>query len=254
MTLLVVRRQAGAFLAGIQFLTRIPFPPREPASPAALAASLVWFPTVGGMIGLLAIAVDVLARSWLAPPVAQAIVVAVYVVVSGALHLDGLIDAADGLATQGNGAARLAAMHQPAAGNMGSVAGLTALLLTFVAIGALPDRMRAQALFLAPLFGRTAIVLCYAGFPYARSDPGLSLTLKQGASREVLVTAVGSAMLLSGIAAGAGGLISLALVIAGVALAGYLATRLLGGLAGDLYGAASELTQVTVLLLAPMLL
>lgn len=243
-----------AFVLALQFLTRFPSPIRRVSSPYELSAALRWFPAVGAVIGVVVAAVDLAVRPWFAPPVSQALVVAALVMVTGALHLDGLIDAVDGLSTPGGAAERLAAMHQTAAGTMGGLAGFAALLLTFVAVGALPDLLRTPVLVLAPVCGRTAIVLAYAGFPYARSEAGISLALKQGATRNALLVAIGTGLLLVSLAGGPGG----AALLVGALVTTYGGGRVLmmklPGLAGDLYGAIAETTQIGVLLLAPICL
>jgi adenosylcobinamide-GDP ribazoletransferase len=241
-------------VVALQFLTRLPLPNRELHSPEPLSASLRWFPLVGAVIGLVAAFVDLAARIWLAPPVAQALVVAALVVVTGALHLDGLIDAVDGLSAAGSGPERLAAMHQPVVGNVGSLVGTAALLITFVAVGALPDAARFPALVIAPISGRAGIVLAYVAFPYGRADPGISLSLKQGATQSALFVALVSALLLASLTAGLPGIGLLLIALIAAYGWGRLAMTRLPGLTGDVYGAIGETSQVAVLLLAAFIL
>jgi len=117
--------------------------------PGDVSHSLLWFPLVGTVLGALLTVLDAMLRQSLADPVVNAALVAALVVMSGGLHLDGLIDAADGLTAPGGADERLRAMRQSTAGPAGAVAGVLALLGTFAAIAGLAPEARSVALFLS---------------------------------------------------------------------------------------------------------
>jgi len=243
----------SGLVAAVRFLTCIPLPGSQPSSAAELGRALVYFPAVGLALGLALVSVDWACAGWLGRPLIDFLLLAVLVTVSGALHLDGLIDTADGLPEPGPAEARLAAMRAPWAGPRGTLAGLGILLLQYSAISGLDASNRWIGLLLAPLLGRWAVVVCYVAFPYARRTVGLSLALKTGATRRVglLATAfaAGVALLVSWPIGGA----LLALAGAVVLGSGRLAGARLGGMSGDIYGAVEQVVETLGLLMVPPL-
>ena len=132
-------------------------------------------------------------------PLRDFLLLTTLVMATGGLHLDGLIDSADGLLGPGPAERRLAAMRESWAGQRGAFAALAVLLLQYAALASLPTESRLAALLLAPTLGRWAIVYCYAAFPYARRNAGLSIALKRGATPAVAVGATALALLIGGL-------------------------------------------------------
>lgn len=242
-----------SFLVALQFLTRLPSPIRREITLEQLGASVGWFPLVGAVVGLLLVTVDVLARPLLHAAVVDALLVATLVMVSGALHLDGLIDTVDGLSAGPDRATQLASMREAHASPVGAFAGCAALLATYAAIAGLPAGLRGVGLFLAPVAGRTAILLAYHSYPYARPDLGFSRALKDGATGMRTALGVASAAAVAGAVSSIGGLAILALALSWMHLAAFVSTRRLGGITGDVQGAICESSQLLVLLAAPAL-
>ena len=242
------------FLAALQILTRLPAPLGDNNRLANVQGALGWFPAVGALLGLALVGFDALARLIFDQVVVDAFLVALLVVVTGAFHLDGLVDSVDGLAAGPGAKERLAAMRQAVAGTGGALAACIILLADFVALSALPPATRPAALFLAPVCGRTAIVLAYWLHPYGRTEATLSAQLKAGASTRTSIVAFALAGGTAFAVGGPGGLALLTLSLAimhGIALLG---RRRLPGLTGDLYGAICEVSQLAVLLAAPFAL
>jgi adenosylcobinamide-GDP ribazoletransferase len=245
-----MRQQLGGLIAAIRFLTCLPMPGAS-AGMDELQRALVFFPLVGLALGGLLVLLDAVLTPVFARPLVDFGLLAALVLLSGALHLDGLIDSADGLFDPGSAERRLEVMRESWAGPRGAAAALGILLLQFAALRSLPDD-RAAALLLAPMLGRWAIVQAYVSYPYARRTAGLSLALKSGASRTV------------GLAAGLFALITTALLCwpLGPALLGFaglftlsvgaLARRRLGGMSGDVYGGLEQLVETSVLLAMPI--
>ena len=172
---------------------------------------------------------------------------------TGGLHLDGLIDSADGLLGPGPAEQRLAAMRESWAGPRGTFAALAVLLLEYAALATLPTQARAAGLVLAPALGRWAIVYGYAAFPYARRTPGLSAALKRGATPGVALGATGLVALVGGLLCWPLGVALLAHAWLIAALVGAVALWRLGGMSGDVYGAVEQLVETSTLLLVPLL-
>lgn len=197
-------------------------------------------------------ALDLALRAVLAPAVVAALLVSALVLLSGALHLDGLVDTWDALCADATPAERLALMHDSRARDPGVIAACALLLGKYAAILLLPDAVRLPALLVAPLLGRWANVLAYAAYPYARATPGMSLGLKAGASAPRLLAATGFTLAALLLALGPAG----ALVLGGAALAVHGAAQAirvrLPGLTGDTYGAITEGVETLALVLVPL--
>lgn len=238
----VARRPLDGALLAIAFLTVIPVRLRT-APP--LGAAAPWFPAVGAVLGAAAGGVGYLARPELGASVAGVLAVAVIVVLTGALHQDGLADCADGLGARGSGAERrLVVMRDSAIGAFGALAvGLWLLLIVSVLAG-LGREDAFAALVVAGAVGRWAALLHAVGVPPARRD-GL------GAAFAVSPVATAVATVIAGVVAlGLAGLDGLAALGVGVLVAALLSVwsrRALGGRTGDTLGAVVALAEAGVI-------
>jgi adenosylcobinamide-GDP ribazoletransferase len=233
----------------LQLLTRLPVPSSPaPPRPEDLGRAVVFFPAVGLLIGALLAGLSG-ALDPVDPGVLAALVLAVWVLLTGGLHLDGLADTADAwLGGQGDRDRTLALMKDPRSGPAAIVALVLVLLAKFAALQALLAGGEAlYPLLLAPVLGRTIIVLLLISTPYVR-PAGLGTPYAQYLPRLsggalVLLVAVGVVLLL-------GGLGGAALAVLGVGFLGfrYWLLARLGGATGDTLGAACELTEAAVLL------
>jgi len=215
---------------------------RDPAP--ALGAAAAWFALVGAAVGALAGAVAYLTAPQLGSTVAAILAVAVLVVVTGALHADGLADCADGLGVRGDRARRLAAMRDSAIGTFGALALVLWVLLLVSALGGLERGDALRALVVAAALGRWAAVVHAATTGPARAD-GLGAAFAPGgpALAFATLTAASCALGLAGIVQGAIVLGSAAVVAGAV---GIWARATLGGLTGDTLGATVTLAEASV--------
>jgi len=230
-----------------RFLTRLPVPGR--LDPARLGRSLAFFPLPGLLLGGALAGAARLAEGRVAPPVAAALLVAGLAWATGGLHLDGLADVFDGLAAGHADRERaLRIMRDSRIGAHGAAALVLALGAKTAAVAVLLAAGATWPLVLAPAVARFAAVGLVVGFPYARPE-GLGKAFHEGGgARELAVAAVITAAALAGA-------FPAALIPAAVALAAALALafrlrRTLGGLTGDVYGAAIELAEVAFLVVA----
>src|SRR5689334_19668725 len=93
-------------LLAVAFLTIVPVPLRADR-PATLGAAAAWFPAVGAALGALAGLVAYATQPGLGSTVAAVLAVGLLVILTGALHQDGLADCADGMGARGDRARRL---------------------------------------------------------------------------------------------------------------------------------------------------
>jgi adenosylcobinamide-GDP ribazoletransferase len=231
----------------------LPLPGRLGGEAADLRQALPYFPLIGAGLGLLLVGLDRALAPLVERPLRDFLLLATLVIATGGLHLDGLIDAADGLFGPGPAERRLATMRESWAGQRGACAALATLTLQYAALTSLPSESRLAGLLLAPTLGRWAIVYAYAAYPYARRTTGLSLALKRGATPAAAGGATVLALLIGGLVCWPLGLALLAQAWLIVLLLASLALRRIGGLSGDVYGALEQLVETATLLLVPLL-
>lgn len=236
--------QAPCF--ALQFLTILPPLIRRAPHPEDLGRSEAFFPVVGLLLGAALALADWLLTPFVAPLVRDVILVAVLAVLTGALHLDGVVDTFDGLFTGATPARRLEIMRDPRAGSYGVVAVVLLLTLKLAALASLPPMLRTAALIVAPCLGRWGIVLATGAFAYARPE-GMGRAFKESIRWTHVAVAGILSLGAAGLLAGAGGLLIWTVVCTAVLLAGRWVVGRLGGLSGDTYGAICEITETGVL-------
>ena len=246
-----------ALLAALGLLTRVPI--RRAFSESEVAGATAFYPLVGAAIGGTQAAVLSIAIVWLpaatgaggasrVPSMVLAVcLVALAVWTTGALHVDGLADAADGF---GGGRSReevLAIMRDPRVGTYGAVAVVVVLLLKVACLDALIERRTAMIpLLVAPVAGRWAMAALGWWLPYARTDGGLGAVASGSVAGRGLVIATASSALLLATLAGWHAVL-FGTIAAGVTLVvGRACRRRIGGFTGDTLGATGELTEAAV--------
>jgi adenosylcobinamide-GDP ribazoletransferase len=180
--------------------------------------------------------------------VLAALLVVAEIVLTGGLHLDGVMDSCDGLFGGIGRERRLEIMHDSRVGSFGVLGAVALLLLRFAILASLPLWSLLAALLVAPALGRWAMVLCGGLFPAARPD-GLGAAFHRAVTLRRLVLAGLSSVLIALLFAHLIGLLVWFLgnlLILGLGLA---VTRSLGGLTGDICGALGEVCEVVALLL-----
>jgi adenosylcobinamide-GDP ribazoletransferase len=171
----------------------------------------------------------------------------VLVVLTGALHQDGLADCADGLGARGGGAERrLAVMRDSSIGTFGALAVGIWLLLVVSALAGLGRSDAFAALAVAATAGRWAAVLHAVGAAPARPN-GLGAAFRVSAAAVAVATVVAAAVALG--LAGVDGLGALGVAALVAALVSAWSRRALGGRTGDTLGAAVALTEAAALVL-----
>ncbi len=239
---------AGRLAVAAGFLTRLPLGRRAPAGPDVLLRAAPLFPLVGAALGAAVAGVAVAALLGLPPLAAGALAVSFELAVTGALHADGLADSADGLG--GHDRERsLEIMRDHSLGAYGACALGIDLLLKATALGALAERDAILAVVAAAALSRAVALPLAAALPYARPGAGTGRLLA-GASPVPAALGVALALAVALAAVGLDALV-LALVVSAVAAAvALLARRRLGGITGDVLGAAIELSSTAALLAA----
>ena len=241
----------------VTFLTGIPLKVEGEVSPSDLWGSMGWYPLVGIAMGFAAWVVYAGLDSFLPGLVAATLVVILLELLTRGLHLDGLMDTADGIFSGAPRERALEIMKDHNVGAMGVAAAVLLLILKVAALGALARADAAAPLIAGLAAARALPALDVYHWPYARvAGTGEAFTREH--TPQPLQLAGG--LLLAGIVvAGLAGLVTGAagswyagLVVAavgvGVALGvqAYVA-RKLGGLTGDVYGMGIELAEAAAL-------
>ncbi|MHC1479125.1 adenosylcobinamide-GDP ribazoletransferase [Frateuria aurantia] len=227
----------------VGFLTRIPVPSAVFDDARARQASIAWYPMVGVLLGgLLAGAGGLLeGRNDL---LASALLLLLWVGLTGALHLDGLADSADAwIGGLGDRERTLAIMKDPRCGPAAVVTVVLLLLTKLAALQAMPSPARLLALVMAPVLARAALTALLITTPYVRRQ-GMASGLAAGR------TAPAAAVLLSMLAAfacGPDGWCAVAAAVVVYALWRHAGQRRLGGYTGDTAGALAEMVELAVL-------
>ncbi len=231
-----------SFLVALSFLTRLPVPLGEVPA-AELPRSVPFFPAVGLLLGLaLAAAAWAVRTAGLSPAVSPVLLVGLLALLTGGLHLDGLADAADALGGgRGDRQRMLDIMKDPHVGAHGAAAVVLVLLAKVAGVAAADPR----TLLAFPVVARWAVMFPVMLFPAARPE-GLAASFRGAIGPLDLALATALAIAVPG-AWGFRPLLPLALAL-GVALAfSWWMTRRLGGVTGDVHGAAIELAEVAFL-------
>lgn len=243
------RAELRALLAALAFLTRVPVGRRLVLDGDDVARAGPVFPLVGAGIGAAVGGIAVALAHPLSPLLAVALALAAGTVLTGALHLDALADTADALGARSRERA-LEIMRDHAVGAYGALAIAFDLLIKAAALSVLVNRGHVLRFAVAAgALSRLTPVVLAAWLPYARPGGGAGASLARGGRRRAAAAGL-VALAVAVAAAGLEGAILAACALVGTALLGLVLRRWLGGVTGDALGAAVELTEATVLVVA----
>jgi adenosylcobinamide-GDP ribazoletransferase len=240
----------GRFAEAVAFLTRIPIGQHSEGD-RQLADSAWAFPLVGAGIGAVAAFVLLVAQliglgDWLSALLA----VLAGLLLTGAIHEDGLADTADGALGGHDRDSKLAIMRDSRHGTYGVLAIVLSVGLRAAALAQIGEAVHAGlALVAAHTASRAVLPVAMSILPPARDD-GLGATA--GNPRPAAVfTAAAIAVVIGLTSLGPlHGAVALALVAAAVYAAAAFARRQVGGYTGDVLGAFQQIAEIVMLLAA----
>lgn len=213
----------------------------------------MFFPLVGLILGGLLIIVYWFADFFLPPAAVAAIAVVGLVIMTGGMHLDGLMDTIDGIYSGRSRLKKLEIMKDSRVGAFGVLGAVCLLLLKFSLFMGLGGVSYFSALIMMTVFGRWSMTYAIARFPYAREE-GMGKLYKIHTGNIELAVASLTAFIVALAAGSIGGIIILVVTaLTAHLLCGHWKIAL-GGLTGDTYGALSEILEVFVLVLYLLLL
>ena len=230
------------------FLTRVPA--GASSEGADVARALPWFPVVGGLVGLLVAVVYAGGRQLVAPLPAAAVAVATGVLVTGAFHEDGLADTADAFGAWTSTEARRI-LKDPTHGTYGVCAIVLSLTVRFAALATLGGWAAVAIVPAAHALARAAALLLLGVAPPA-TEEGLGASYAARVRGPhllvVAIVGVGVAALAAGLWAGPAAVVALSAAF----VMGLVAVHRIGGVTGDVLGAAEQSAEIAVLLLGAL--
>jgi adenosylcobinamide-GDP ribazoletransferase len=231
-------------LTAVQYFTRIRVPAWVGHAPERLTGAIRYFPAIGLVVGVSGAAVMWLAALVLPPPLPAILSTIVTILMTGAIHEDGLADTCDGL---GGGATReraLEIMKDPRIGVFGAIALILMLLLKIATLSLMPLWTALAALVAAQAFSRfCAVLVIFAGRYVGSADRSRSAPV------------VERVMFGDVVIAGLFGLPALALcgprmiigIVVALVLVGVLTrwcVKRIGGYTGDTLGATQQVAEM----------
>lgn len=235
--------------AAATFLTRVPLPPLAVWPAGGLAQAMRAFPLVGAALGLVAGSIFMAAHAVLPPWPAALLAILTLVLLTGALHEDGLADMADGLGARGGIARRLEIMRDSHIGAFGALALLFSVGLRAAALAAAPSGWEGLlALVAAAALSRALVPAAMQVMAPARVDGLAAGAGVPDASTAAFAAVLGLLLTVAGLGAGAPVAAGAALAFAGALV--WLARRAFGGYTGDVLGAIQQVAEIAVLLAA----
>jgi len=232
----------------LQFLTIISVVPGLRATPVEFRSSLSFYPLVGLIVGALLAGFDWACKGLWRPEITAVLDVALLAAITRGLHLDGLADAADGLAGGLEPKRILEIMKDSRIGPFGALAIMLTLSLKGVSIASLSTHSNWEILVTAPCLSRWALNVLGASSRYARPEGGLGNNCVGPETSSTLILAGATALATSAILLGLYGAMLFGAVIAwSLTVAAWFRKRL-GGVTGDILGAHLEISETLILL------
>ncbi len=230
-------------ISALQFITILPLGKVESYDPPKMVP---YFPLVGVLLGLMVALFDTFAAKFWAPSVAALLDVILLAVLTGAFHLDGLADTADGLLSPRARDDALEIMKDSRIGTMGLVAILFGLALKWGGIANLGSH-RSISLIMIPAYARAGILFGMRYLPYGRPDgTGKPFFQKKLSLKHFwgLILPIGLSLNLGVKAIGLN--LAFGIIIVMVLLC---YKRRMGSITGDMLGAMVEITEAGLFLM-----
>lgn len=248
----LLKRELIALGTAVMFLTRLPTGRWNSGEPSVLASATRYFPLVGLVIGLLLSMLYVLLDAVMPTAVVLVLMLIAAVLITGALHEDGLADVADSAGVFGV-THKLDIMRDSRIGTYGALALILLVALKFSVLWSLSmhaSNLLAVTLISAYVLARWSSCWLMYRLPYARADAANRVVV-DAMNGERLLFATGIAVLCllpAVLQSGPWALLLLPLAWLVTSLCGLVFRHWYGGITGDCMGAANQVVEVCVML------
>ncbi|OBY73104.1 adenosylcobinamide-GDP ribazoletransferase [Acinetobacter gyllenbergii] len=236
------------FWIALQFLTVLPIELKTMPSAKQNGQALLFYPLVGLLLGMILFASAMLLVK-LPTILSAALILILWIWLTGGLHLDGLADSADAwVGGFGDPERTLKIMKDPACGPIGVLSLVVVCLLKFVALYVLLEQQMAAFLIVLPMLGRSVPLFLFLTTPYMRAQGlGRSMTgfMPKKQLWMVFVITIALLCMFKWL-----GLVSLLVFLLMLFYLRSVFIKRIGGITGDTVGAAIELAETGVILSA----
>lgn len=238
-----------------KFTTRLPLGGKDDIDWEKLGKSMKFFPLVGIILGLIMYSsVKLLSMGINSPLLIAALVVMVYVVLTGGIHLDGLSDTFDGIFSYRSKQRMLEIMKDSRVGANGVISLVMYFILSVILLGELDtlEIPMGAIILIYPVVGRMSSVLNCAVSEYARSNGMAKAFVENTSYRDFLLSFVITVLYVYGVITYFSLPIAVILTVPVTAILSYYFARVMkrkiGGVTGDTLGAVLELSQLATVL------
>lgn len=234
------------FLIALQFLTIVPITLKGMPTKKQNAQSLLFHPFIGIIIGLILFSA---ANLLSAMPIifVCSLLLVIWIVITGGLHLDGLADTADAwVGGLSNREKTLSIMKDPNCGPIGILSLIIVCLLKFSSLYVLLEQQQYKAIVLIPMLGRLTPLFLLLTTEYVRRDglgESISTFIPRFFSTLILIIGVVSSAFLGPV-----GILTAVIMIFSLFYLRHKFIKRIGGITGDTIGASIEIIEVVSLL------
>jgi adenosylcobinamide-GDP ribazoletransferase len=239
-----------SFLLAWRFLTILPGGKSDvDLSARDLGRSMACYPLVGLLLGVLLWGAYWLFSRAFPRTLCDGLILLLWVIITGALHLDGLADTLDGLAAGKSAAERLQIMRDHRVGTFGAVGLILILGIKFLALNSLPEEIIGKTLLVTLVLSRWSMVQLTYRTPYARPEGGLGKAFKDNlGKREMWIATASSLVIAVFLLRFWGAVLWLAVGVSALGIQLFFQKKI-GGVTGDILGAADEVHEILVLIM-----
>jgi adenosylcobinamide-GDP ribazoletransferase len=247
----MIAHEVRLFLIALQFLTRLRITRLDPFPDDWLPRSAKYMPLVGALVGAVVGAIMLASAAIFPAPLPIVIGLSASILLTGALHEDGLADTVDAFGGGANRERCLEIMKDSRIGTYGVLALIAVLALKGTSLAATGPLTLVGALIAAYAGGRLAAVLALAILPYAGDDNAKVSRTPSPMTTGELAVAVTLAVIV--------GLLSLDFAVfavatitalAAAAVVAWIARQKIGGYTGDVLGAVEQVYETAFLVFA----
>jgi adenosylcobinamide-GDP ribazoletransferase len=237
-----------SFILTLQFLTRIPINISVDVKEEDFIKGVKFFPIVGLIVGIINIIIYRLCSLIMPPQAAIVGTVLSNILITGALHIDGLADTCDGIFSSRSRDRMLEIMKDSRIGTNGAVAVFFDLALRIVLLLSINETHIIKTLIISPILSRTIMVVLMHYSVYARTEGGLGNIFIGKIGLKDTISTVIIAVIISSTLFGYKAILVMVLnLIIMIIYKSYIFKKI-GGMTGDTLGAGNEISELLVIL------
>lgn len=241
----------NGFLLMIQFMTRIPMNRELSCGMKDFRIGIGYFPIIGGIIGGVQYLIYMFLDKFIAQEISVVIAVIGGVLLTGALHIDGLGDVFDGFFSFKGGKDKIMeVMKDSRMGTYGSLAIFLDMIIKILGYIVLVSKGLEVMIILAPVIGRTSMVLLFSQGKSAKENSSGNFYIGNCSIKHVIITFL-EAFIIGTLLCGTKRTVILLLSsYIMILLFNKYCNKKIGGLVGDTLGAANEFSEILTLIIS----